>query len=102
MDRIADRSLALIQTALSEECGVDVDLVRMQTHLLNDLDIDSLDLLNASCRIETDCGVKLPFRDWLTAEYGEEACQVSPFLVREVCRFLDGALTSAAPLNAKP
>jgi acyl carrier protein len=82
-------TLDLIQKALFEECAVPAESLRPDTHLLKDLGIDSLDLLNASFRIEKDCGVKLPFRAWLELEYGDTPAEPSPFLVAEICRWLE-------------
>jgi acyl carrier protein len=89
-------ALEILRTALAEECGTDPALIHPQVHLLNDLEIDSLDLLNASFRIEKDCGVKLPFRDWLAAEYGDRPAAVSPFLVGEICGYLERSPGSSA------
>ena len=89
--------LAVMRTALFEECGAEPDSVQPHVHLLDDLGIDSLDLLNASFRIETDCGVALPFREWLTLEYGDVAVSPSPFLVGEICRYVEAHMTSGAP-----
>ncbi|WP_421934769.1 phosphopantetheine-binding protein [Phenylobacterium sp.] len=88
-------ALDVVRTALAEECGTDPGLILPQVHLLNDLDIDSLDLLNTAFRIEKDCGVKLPFRAWLTTEYGDEPAEVSPFLVAEICDFIARETRSA-------
>lgn len=80
--------LDMLRRALEEECGVDPETVHENAHLLNDLDIDSLDLLNASFRLEKDCGVKLPVQRWLADEYGDQDSGESHFLVASLCRFL--------------
>lgn len=85
-------TLDLLRSALLEECGVEPNTVASSTHLLNDLDIDSLDLLRASYRIERTCGVKLPVQQWIALEYGDAAVEKSPFLVEEVCRYIEGAM----------
>jgi acyl carrier protein len=80
--------LEMVRAALVDECGVAAEAVTDQVHLLDDLDIDSLDLLNASHRIEKDCGLKLPFREWLTLEYGPDEVVRSPFIVSEICAYI--------------
>ncbi|MDP3745628.1 MAG: phosphopantetheine-binding protein [Phenylobacterium sp.] len=88
-------TMKLIALALFEECGIEAERLTPEVHLLSDLGIDSLDLLNASFRIEKDCGVKLPFRDWLALEYGDTAPDRSPFLIREICDFLEAGRSAA-------
>jgi hypothetical protein len=44
--------------------------------------------LNASYRIEKECGQKLPFRDWLAIEYGPVEAACSPFRVSQILAFL--------------
>ncbi len=85
-------TLELLRSALLEECGVEPGTVAGSTHLLNDLDIDSLDLLRASYRIERTCGVKLPVQQWIALEYGDTPAEKSPFLAEEVCRYIEGAM----------
>lgn len=93
-------ALDLIIVALREECGVEVDAGALDRHLLNDLDIDSLDLLNATFRIEKDCGVKLPVQAWIAKEYGDEAVVQSPFVLQHLRAFLDDAIRSRASEQA--
>ncbi|MFN7265813.1 MAG: phosphopantetheine-binding protein [Phenylobacterium sp.] len=83
--------LEVLRRALHEECHINPEDVTPQGHILNDLGIDSLDLLNAAFRLEKDTGVKVPFRDWLALEYGDQAPERSPFLVSEICGFLAAA-----------
>ncbi|MCA3501948.1 MAG: hypothetical protein IOD05_01520 [Rhodobacter sp.] len=82
------KELEMVRLALKEECNIDPATVNASSHLLNDLDIDSLDLLNATFRIEKMSGVKIPVRDWLTEEYGDAPPTVSKFLVSEIAAFL--------------
>ena len=88
-------TLDLLRSALHEECGVEPQTVTGGTHLLNDIDIDSLDLLRASYRIERTCGVKLPVQQWIALEYGDTAVEKSPFLAQEVCRYIEHAMSEA-------
>jgi acyl carrier protein len=82
-------SLDLVKKALQTECGVDPGTINEQTDLLNDLRVDSLDLLNASFLIEKDCGVALPVQEWLAEEYGENTTNVRRFTVSEICAYID-------------
>jgi acyl carrier protein len=88
--------LAIIKDALAEECSVDPDRIVPEAHLLEDLEIDSLDLLNATFRIEQDCGIKVPVQAWIELEYGETRPERSPFLISSLLAFLEQALAERA------
>lgn len=87
-------SLELIREALAKECGVDPDRVSDETNLLEDLGLDSLDLLNASFVIESLTGTKLPIEAWIKDEYGEEVSAESWFVVASIRRYIDGKVSS--------
>jgi len=80
--------LDLIKLALKDECGIDPDLVHEDINLLDDLKIDSLDLLNATFRLEKETGVTLPLQAWLAEEYGEQLPEKRRFVVRELRLYL--------------
>ena len=84
------KTLEKIRSILAAECGVDPMDVALTSHLIDDLGIDSLDLLNAAHRIERDLGVGIPMEQWLREEYGENAPAQSPFLVSSICHHVDG------------
>lgn len=82
-------ALDLVKKALKAECGIDPGSITEETDLLKDLSVDSLDLLNASFRIEKTCGVALPVQQWLAEEYGEDATKTGRFIVREICAYIE-------------
>ena len=84
-----EESIEIVRRALQEECGLDASRVTAKAHLLDDLEVDSLDLLNACFRIEKVTGTKLPVQDWIDAEYKGQKPAESPFLVETICKYLD-------------
>ncbi len=84
-------ALNLIRNALHAECGLDPATISQDSDLLKDLGVDSLDLLNASYRVERECGITLPVETWLQEEYGEAGTPNRRFRVAEICAFIDQA-----------
>jgi acyl carrier protein len=78
-----------LRQILNQECGVPEHEVMEDTDLLEGLRVDSLDLLNASFRIEKDFSVKLPIQAWLSEHYGEQAPAENRFLIGYICRYID-------------
>jgi len=87
MSDVAARVKAIIVKQLS----IDEAKVSDDASFVNDLGVDSLDLLNASYRIEKECGITLPVETWLQEEYGEAATPNRRFRVAEICAFIDQA-----------
>lgn len=82
-------TLERIRAVLSAECGVDAARVTASSNLLEDLGIDSLDLLNAAHRLEREMGVPIPVEAWLRAEYAEIAPARSHFVVATICEYVE-------------
>lgn len=78
-----------IRSVLAAECGIDPQHVGPTTHLISDLSIDSLDLLNAAHRMERYFGVTIPMEEWLREEYDEDTPLESPFLVSRICLYIE-------------
>ncbi len=88
MEMQTDSIMVIVRSVLLEECGIKSEVVQREAHLIDDLGADSLDLLNASFRLEKELGVKIPIQAWLAAEYGDEPSAQSPFSVGQLCDFL--------------
>lgn len=85
-------AIDIIRKALQTECGIAPETIELQTDLLRDLRVDSLDLLNASFAIEREWGVAIPVQRWLAEEYGEAASNVRYFVVGQICVFLESEI----------
>jgi acyl carrier protein len=83
-----EKAWDVLTNAISQECGVDLDRTAINMNLLNDLDVDSLDLLNTAFAIERDCGVKIPIQDWLREEYSETSGRENIFSLGTVAAFI--------------
>ncbi len=91
MNAQLDPIMDIVRSVLLQECGIESEKVLRDAHLIDDLGADSLDLLNASFRLEKELGVKIPVQAWLAAEYGDEPPAQSPFSVGQLCDFLAAA-----------
>jgi acyl carrier protein len=82
-------SIELLRQALLEECGIDPVRVQPDTDLLEDLNIDSLAILNVAFWIEGKTGLKLPVQEWISWQYDDNVSGHSQFTVANICGFLD-------------
>ena len=55
-DKVAD--------IISEICDIERDKITPESHVTEDLNVDSLDFLDAVFNIDQDFGIKIPLEDW--------------------------------------
>ena len=53
-------TLDKIKGIIAEQLGVDEDAVKMETHLMKDLEADSLDAVEIIMAIEDEYGIEIP------------------------------------------
>jgi len=51
--------LAVLRSTMQAEFGLDPDAIELSAHLIDDLDLDSIDLVDLAVSLEEDRGIKL-------------------------------------------
>ena len=54
-----DDILTLLRAAMSAEFGLEPDRIELSAHLIDDLDLDSIDLVDIAVSLEEERGIKL-------------------------------------------
>ncbi len=68
-----DETFKKMLSILEEICEISPDGITPRSHLINDLEIDSLDFLDFTYEIEHTFKVKLPIQEWTNNnEFDEE------------------------------
>ena len=74
---------------ISETCDIPRDDITPESHVIDDLGIDSLDFLDIAFAIDKAFGIKMPFEQW-TQEVNEgKAPAEEYFVLRNLCRHID-------------
>ena len=79
---------------IAETCDIDSDIIKPESHVINDLGIDSLDFLDVAFAIDKAFGIKMPLEQW-TQEVNDGKAQTDEyFVLGNLCRHID-ALVAA-------
>ena len=55
----------LVSQMLSDVCDVDLDKIALDSNIIEDLGVDSLDFLDLTYEIDKKFGIKLPVEQWV-------------------------------------
>ncbi len=79
---------------ISDTCDIERDKITPDSHVINDLGIDSLDFLDVAFAIDKAFGIKMPLEQW-TQEVNEgKASTDAYFVLKNLCAAID-ALVAA-------
>jgi acyl carrier protein len=76
-------------------CGVSREQITLESCLLNDLGIDSLELLDVAFAIDDAFSITMPIDQWLQAVHVDRVPADQYFVLKEFCAYIDD-LTAAA------
>jgi acyl carrier protein len=71
-----------IANIIAETCDIPRDSIKLESHAINDLGIDSLDFLDIAFAIDKAFGIKLPLEQW-TQEVNEGKATTDQYFVLE-------------------
>ncbi len=81
---------------ISSTGGVPIETITPDSHVMKDLEVDSLAFLDVTFEIDQAFGIRLPIEDWLqNADGGYEGEKY--FILRNLCGHIDEILGAAAP-----
>ena len=87
-DRIAD--------IIAETGGVDRDRITPDSHVIKDLEIDSLDFLDIVFAIDKEFGIKVPLEKWTQEVNDGKASTDDYFVMKNLCAKIDGLVAAKA------
>ncbi len=74
---------------ISETCDIPRDDIKQDSHVIDDLGIDSLDFLDIAFAIDKAFGIKMPFEQW-TQEVNEGKSSAEQyFVLKNLCERID-------------
>ena len=90
-DRVAD--------IIAETASIPRDTITPDSHVIEDLGIDSLDFLDIVFALDKEYGINIPFEDWMQKVNAGEAQARDYFIMKELVAKIDGLVAAKA---AKP
>ena len=74
---------------ISETCDIPRDDITPDSHVIDDLGIDSLDFLDIAFAIDKAFGIKMPFEQW-TQDVNEGKAEAEQyFVLKNLCERID-------------
>lgn len=79
---------------ITETCDIPADTIKPESHVINDLGIDSLDFLDIAFAMDKAFGIKLPLEQWTQEVNDGKATTEQYFVMKNLCARID-ALVAA-------
>jgi acyl carrier protein len=86
----------IVADIVVQSCHIPRETITPDTHLLTDLGIDSLDLLDVVSAVDDAFGIKLPVEQWLHAVHMNAAPAGQHFVMRELCASINALIAAPA------
>jgi acyl carrier protein len=85
-----------VADVISDVCGLGREEILPDTHVINDLGIDSLDFLDVTFDIDKKFGIKMPIETW-TQEVNEGTTPAEQyFIMKNLCTRIDELIQAKA------
>ena len=83
-----------VATIISETCDIPREEIKLESHAINDLGIDSLDFLDIAFAIDKAFGIKLPLEQWTQEVNDGKATTEQYFVLDNLCASIDGLVAA--------
>ena len=78
-----------VAEVISDTCEIPVDDIKLESHAIEDLGIDSLDFLDIVFALDKKFGIKIPLESW-TQQVNEGTAAVEDyFVLKNLCARID-------------
>jgi acyl carrier protein len=94
-------TLDVVANIIVRNCSVPHSAITPSCHLLNDLGIDSLDLLDIGFAVDEAFGITMPLGQWLHEVHLKTARAERHFVMRELCAHVDSLVRAGGLTGTK-
>ncbi len=81
---------------VAEVSGIKRDQITLDSHTINDLQIDSLDFLDVTFAIDKKFGIKMPLEQWIEDVNDGKASAEDFFVMKHLARRIDELVAAKA------
>jgi acyl carrier protein len=74
---------------IAETCDIPRENIKPESHVINDLGIDSLDFLDVAFAIDKTFGIKMPIEQWTQEVTEGKATTEKYFVLKNLCARID-------------
>ena len=78
-----------IADIIADVCNVERDKIAPDSHVINDLGIDSLDFLDVTFAIDKSFGIKMPIQKWTEEVNVDNTKAERYFVMKNLCARID-------------
>ena len=83
-----------VANIIAETCDIQRDTITPESHVINDLGIDSLDFLDIAFAIDKAFGIQLPLEKWTQEVNDGKATTEQYFVLGNLCARIDELVAS--------
>lgn len=91
-----------VAAIISETCDIPRETIKLESHAINDLGIDSLDFLDIAFAIDKAFGIKLPLEQWTQEVNAGTATTEQYFVLHNLCERIDALAAAKGSHGPKP
>jgi acyl carrier protein len=82
----------IVADAIAEECAVTRESITPDSHLVDDLGLDSIAFLDICYALDMKLNIKIPFAEWVNAINAGNIDATQYFIMRNLVAELDGLI----------
>lgn len=86
----------IVADIIVQSCHIPRETITEDSHLLTDLGIDSLDLLDVVSAVDDAFGIRVPVEQWLHAVHMDASPAGQQFVMRALCASIDALVAMPA------
>lgn len=79
---------------IAENADIPREKITPESHVIDDLGIDSLDFLDVVFALDKEFGINIPFEDWMQKVNAGEAEAKEFFIMKELVAKIDGLVAA--------
>ena len=88
-------TFAILADTISEECGVPREKITLDSHVVDDLGIDSIGFLDLCYALDTKLDIKIPFEQWVNDINSGKINSTEHFVMRNLVDEIDKVIVAS-------
>jgi acyl carrier protein len=103
--RVLNSTFDVVADVIAEECAIPRERITPDSHLVDDLGLDSIAFLDVCYALDTKLGIKIPFAEWVNAINAGKIDAKEYFILRNLVEEIDRLIAqpdAAQPDTAQP